>query len=113
MTVTSDDSRFWRVYRTEWSVVYVSDSDGEAGKQECLKRFEESFRDSGHFMDWRVVAWSESDPDGWAYMLELQQPVLKGEYRDRPTALIHAREIGGKAIMEGSREDTKIRRKTG
>ena len=96
-------STFWRVYRTEWAVAYVSDVDGKAGRVECEGR-------GGKDHEWRAVPWSKSNPEGWPWVLEVRRPVLKGEYRDVGDAAKHAAEIGGQAVLEGSPEDKAIRR---
>lgn len=103
------EDRFWRVYRLEWVVAYSSDSDGEEGRRECVKRFGDFF--AGRVLDreWKVEAWNLQAPDSWPWMLQLLLPVLKGEHVNRPAALLHAREIGGQVALEGSREDMKIR----
>lgn len=97
---------FWRVYRTEWSVAYVSDANGEDGKQECIDVLGSGFDASV----WRIVPWSESNPEGWPWMLEAHLPVMKGEFTGEQDALDWSTEIGGAVAREGSREDKQMQR---
>lgn len=103
-----ESSRFWRVYKSEWCVMHVADSDGEEGRLECLQALEQRY--AGRIMkpDARLVPWSEADPGQWPWMLELHLPVMKGEHVTRPPALEQARKIDGVAVLEGSRADLKI-----
>lgn len=96
---------FWRVYRAEWNVAHVSDADGEDGRSECTKRGEQSGVPQGY---WRAAAWSETNPEGWPWMLEVRLAVLKGEHRDEAAARSHASAIGGTAVRENSPEDKRL-----
>jgi hypothetical protein len=104
-------SGFWRVYRDEWTVTHVSDADGEDGKRECMQRFVDGYQGRVRAGEWRIVSWSESDPGGWPWMLEVHLPVMKGEWCDRQDARIHAAEIGGSVVREDSREELEMLRR--
>lgn len=102
-----DEQRFWRVYRFEWAVVYISDSNGENGIRECQQRFDTTYE--GKVRQWRLGPWSLSSPDAWPWGLELMLPVLKGEHVNRPLALEHAHKIDDAAVvLEGSKADKKL-----
>jgi hypothetical protein len=101
-----DEQRFWRVYRFEWAVVFISDSAGENGIRECQQRFDAEY--DGKVRVWRLGPWSLTEPDSWPWALELMLPVMKGEYTSRPPALEHAHKIDGAAVLEGSKEDKKL-----
>lgn len=103
-----DDQRFWRVYRQEWAVVYISDTDGQAGMEECQKFFGELYAGKVRETEWRVGPWSMSEPELWPWGLELLLPVLKGEFTDRPRALVYARVIDGVVALEGSVSDKHL-----
>lgn len=105
-----DGTGFWRVWLDEWSVVYVSDTDGEPAERECQDRFSESYEDKVQVGGWRIVPWSTDEPGGWPWMLEVRLPVMKGEYRDEAAATDHASRIGGIVAREGSQMDRKIQR---
>jgi hypothetical protein len=97
-----DEQRFWRVYRLEWSVVFISDSDGENGIRECLRQYESVYAGKVKPSDYRLGPWSLTEPDAWPWALELLLPVMKGEYVNRPLALGHAHKIDGVVVLEGS-----------
>ena len=108
MMQDSNDEGFWRVYRSEWVVEYVSDADGEEGTRECMRKFLDGYRCRVQDGDWRIVAWSETDPGGWPCMLEVHLPVMKGEYRNQKDADVHVRKTGGTVVREGSPEETGL-----
>jgi hypothetical protein len=101
---------FWRVYRAEWTVAYISDADGEEGTRECMQKFMAAYEGRVQPGEWRVVAWSESDPAGWPVMLEVRLPVMKGEYRDEQDARGHASEVDGTVVRENSGEEIAMLR---
>lgn len=102
-------SGLWRVYREEWTVAHVSAADGSA--QECSDWFTAHFEEAVGSADWRVVPWSQEDPGGWPWMLELRLPVLKGEYLSRDVAEGVAVRIGGDLAREGSEKDLQLQRR--
>jgi hypothetical protein len=104
----SDIDRFWRVYRPEWSVHHVSDTDGEDGRQECVQRFINQYKGRILPEDSRMVPWSLTAPEWWPWMLELRLPVMKGEYKGRPLALEHAHRIDGVVVFEGGRGEERL-----
>lgn len=101
-----NEGKFWRVYRDEWTVAYVSDADGNAGQRECMER--SAGKKDGSF---RLMAWSETDPNGWPWMLEVRFPVMKGEFMHRGDAATFAAEVGGIVVREGSTEDKEMLRR--
>jgi hypothetical protein len=101
---------FWRVYREEWTVAYVSDADGEEGALECREKFRSSYEGRVRPDGWRVVAWNEKNPGGWPWMLEIRLPVMKGEHVREQDADCHARETGAVVAREGSPEEREILR---
>lgn len=102
------NERFWRVYRSEWCVVYISDTDGEEGQRECARKFDEAYAGRVRPEEGRVVPWSPDRPEWWPWMLEIHLPAMKGEYSSRPLALEHARKICGEVVLEGSRSDKRL-----
>jgi hypothetical protein len=104
----ADSDRFWRIYKTEWCVAYVSDTDGSEGKRECVKWYQEQYTGRVREDDWGLEAWSGNLPDSWPWMLMLRLPVMKGEYTGRPAALAYASEIKGLVVLEGSKADLKL-----
>jgi hypothetical protein len=103
-----DEQRFWRAYKLEWCVVYVSDTDGQDGEQECQRRFNDVYLGKVRPVDCRLVPWSLALPEQWPWMLELLLPSMKGEYTGRASALEHARKIEGVVALEGSKADRKL-----
>jgi hypothetical protein len=103
-----DAERFWRVYKPEWCVAYVSDNDGVDGRQECFQKFDTAYRGRVRQEDCRLVPWSLELTEWCPWMLELLLPTMKGEYTSRPPALEHARKIDGVVVLEGSKADKKL-----
>lgn len=103
------DSGFWRVYCDEWTVVYVSDGDGEDGRRECMQKFMDGYQGRVRSGEWRIVSWSEVP--GWPWMLEVHQPVMKGEWCSRDDAAVHAREVDGTVVPEDSAAERELLRR--
>lgn len=103
------EGKLWRVYCDEWSVAYVSEVDG--GSQECTDRFRSHYEGSVGQDEWRVAPWSEEDPGGWPWMLELRVPVMKGEYLSEDVAEGVASRLAGKVAREGSDLDAQLQRR--
>jgi hypothetical protein len=99
---------FWRVYRDEWAVEYVSDSDGEDGRRECMQKFIDDYQGLVRAGQWRVVPWSEAKSGEWPWMLELRLMVMKGEWRDRRDASGHASKVDGTVVQEDSPEEREL-----
>ncbi len=103
-----DDQRFWRVYKQEWCVVYISDTEGHDGMVECQQRYGTSYRGRVRPDEWRLGPWSLMAPELWPWGLELFLPVMKGEYVSRPSALDRAHKIEGVVVLEGSKADRRL-----
>jgi hypothetical protein len=94
---------------SSWCVMYVSDSDGEDGKLECVQRYREQYAGRVQEGDWGLRAWSDSLPaSSWPWMLVLRLSVMRGEYSKRPPALEHAHKIAGAVVLEGSRAELAL-----
>lgn len=96
---------FWRVYVREWTVAYISDTEGDAGRAECEAKFADAYGGRVRDDEWRVEPFSLTDPGGWPWMLMLRLPVMKGEYPTRPLAQDHATRVDGEVVQEHSTRD--------
>jgi hypothetical protein len=103
-----DEQRFWRVYKQEWAVAYVSDTDGKDGMEECQQWFGEYYKGKVRPEEWRVEPWSLTFPPEWPWMLTLFLPIMRGEHVGRPAALEQAHKIEGLVVLEGSKADKKL-----
>jgi hypothetical protein len=104
----TDEQRFWRVYKQEWAVAYVSDTDGQVGMEQCQERYGKVYKGKVRPEEWRVEPWSLLFPLRWPWMLVLFLPIMRGEHVSRPAALEHAHKIDGVVVLEGSKADKKL-----
>jgi hypothetical protein len=103
----------WRVYLTEWLIIWTSDASGPEGMAECVEHFERKYRGRVRAGDRRVVpaiTGRGGGTDG-PYCLQLKLPNLRGEYKDREDAekksfLLYAKYAA--LVQRGSAEEQAL-----
>lgn len=105
-----ETSDTYKVYVREWLVVFVSDAAGDAGVEECRRRFREKYEGRVRDEDVRVEGTSRKFPDRYGSRLMLCLPNVRGEFKTLALAEEFAGKFDGAVVVgRNSRDEYELK----